>query len=315
MTAPTITGGAVERVAVGRSRVTAWAAAAAVPWLWFVLRDRLGIVTDLAAIVVPILAAAGALAAVLVARAWRPALATAVSMVIVGIVATVGPWLPGGEQPIAAGAATTLLASNIDTDSVTAVDVLGTDPDILVISEVTEALDRGLRVARPHTVETLLGPKVGVYSRHPLTVLDAPSAELPGWRLQVEGPGGPFVLYALHVPRPWFRAGTFQTSPTNQRRIIEATARSIEAETLPVVVAGDLNVTDRSRSFRLLTERTDDAVTGWGRPTSKKWWLLAARIDHVLVDDTWCRGPSRYVDVPLTSHLAVAATFGPCDRR
>ncbi len=58
-----------------------------------------------------------------------------------------------------------------------------------------------------------------------------------------------------------------------------------------MVLAGDLNLSDRGPSNHRLTAVLHDAMrSGWAAPTSLKWpqRLLLLRIDHVLVSDGWC---------------------------
>lgn len=289
-----------------------WALPAGAPWLWFVGRDHGGVVTDLAAIVLPLIVVVAAVALGVVGWRWRPAAAGAASLLAVGLVAVVGPLLPREGPPVDDARAVAVLAANIDSWAVPIDALLHGDPDIVVVGELTPDVSRQLAARFPYHNVVLGRPQVGVYSRFPLTVLERPGNGLPGWRLRVEGPGGPFVLYALHVPRPWPRPGYYQVSPAEHRRMVDAIADGVSGEQLPVVVAGDLNLTDRASGYRRLTRELNDGIGGWRRPTSRRWWWLVARIDHLLVDESWCSSGGGYSDLPGGSHLAVSARVGPC---
>ncbi|WP_433558635.1 hypothetical protein ACQPWY_09265 [Pseudonocardia xinjiangensis] len=85
---------------------------AAVPWAWFVVRDAFGSVTDVLAIVLPVVVAALVVAALAVAvrlrrRRWLVPAASALAM---GVTAVVGPWLPADAGPVAPGHAVTVVA-------------------------------------------------------------------------------------------------------------------------------------------------------------------------------------------------------------
>jgi len=89
-------------------------------------------------------------------------------------------------------------------------------PDVLVVSELTRWVDATLADRLPYRRLAWDGGAVGVYSRLPLRPPDLVGPEVPGVRVQVDGPTGPFVLYALHVPRPWYTsAGSYQATPTS----------------------------------------------------------------------------------------------------
>ena len=101
------------------------------------------------------------------------------------------------------------------------------------------------------------------------------------------------MLYALHVPRPWYTpAAGYQATLAEHHRIVQALAARIAAERLPVVVVGDLNMPDRGRDYRHAA-----ATATWSTPCATarpryssvgKWTPLLLRIDHVLVAGGWC---------------------------
>lgn len=312
------------RTVVRRRRAAAgWILLAALPWAWFAVRDLpLGVVVEVPAVGLPVIALAGAIVAGVYGwRRRRPAaLAVAVSTLAAGGVATVGPWLPRDAGEVA-GRGVTVVAANIDGRGFARHALAGLDADVVVIPEVSAEVVEELAAAYPHRyvrIDDNDDPDLAVLSRLPLRVLDPVGPDMPGARLQVTGPHGPFVLYGLHIPRPWFTGESesrYQATTAEHRRLVKTINERVRAETLPVVLAGDLNSVDRERDYRTklrtgLVDAMRDAPAG---PTSVgKWLPLLGRIDHILVSRGWCGDGARYVDLPGSSHRGVMATVGPC---
>ncbi|WP_298798739.1 endonuclease/exonuclease/phosphatase family protein [uncultured Pseudonocardia sp.] len=173
------------------------------------------------------------------------------------------------------------------------------------------------RARLPYRETGLGGPDVAVFSRFPIRRLEGPGPALPGLRVQVDAPAGPFVVYGLHVPRPWLTdEGGYQATVAEHHAIMTALAARIAAEPGPVVVAGDLNSSDRGRDYRLLvgpTQLVDAARAGAVSYTSTgKWLPLLLRIDHLLVGPGWCGEGARQIGLPGSDHRGVTATVGPC---
>jgi hypothetical protein len=301
------------------------------PWAWFVVRDRLGVVTDVAAIVLPLLALATAALAVVVAglfgRLRRAALVFAVSTLLVGVVTTFVPWIPHGTGSVAAGRGVRVAAANIGAGELDGADkLLALRADVLVVSEIGEPLTTRLAASYPEHVAYWKGPSIGVFSRWPLTVLEQPGPDLPGYVVRVRAPAGEFDLIATHVPRPWWTSGgaTYDTSTDGGRpyqatvaehhRLIEQVAARAARDDRPVVVAGDLNTTDRGRDYRILTDDLNDAMLdSWGRPSQiGKWLPLGVRIDHLLVAPGWCSDANHWYSIPKSDHHGLISTIGPC---
>ena len=297
-------------------------AAALAPWAWFLVRDWLAIL-DWVAIFLPVLVALASLAFALAALMTRRValLGTAVSWAVLGFAAVLGPWLPQGGTTPEHGlrvVSANVLRDNLDALAASA-DLLARDGDVLVAVEVTPAIHRLLASSYPYVYDPPPGTAIGVYSRLPFTIRGPPAglaAEF-GVRIELAGPSGPFVLYALHLPRPALRSGVGSraVSVSEHRRLIEDISLSIEAERLPVVVAGDLNLTDRSSGYRRLTGVLNDAMrAGWGGRTfiAASSWPFFLRIDHLFIPRDWCAHQSERVDVTGSDHRGVTAVAGPC---
>jgi hypothetical protein len=286
---------------------------AALPWSWWLLRDELGVVGDVVAIVLPVLAAVAAVVAV-----WllgRRGIVTAVSVLLAGAVATVAPWTPDDVGAVRPGAGVTVASANVTAMPSTVPALRGVSADVLAVVENAPPIDAAVAASYPFHLFAGDSPTVGVYSRFPLRLLQGPGPGFPGMRVAVSAPT-PFVLYAMHVPKPWFSGtGGYWTTPSEHHRLVEALATQVSHEPGPTVVVGDLNSTDRARDYRLLVDSglTDAMRASWTGPTSVTMWrAFLLRIDHVLVSPGWCGQAPRQFTLPRSDHDGVTATVGPC---
>jgi endonuclease/exonuclease/phosphatase (EEP) superfamily protein YafD len=297
-----------------------WLAAVAAPWSWFLLRDSFGGVSLGVAVLLPVLVVVAVVALVALVRPRRAGLGVAGSVMLAGAVAIVAPWTPLDAGPVAPGRAVTLASANVGYQAEPAGALLAVNADVLVIAEMTPDLEPTLAARYPYHVDDLrAAPGVAVYSRLPLG--EPQLDDLAGLRVEVTAAGGPFVLYALHVPRPWITAGPpdYQVTPDEHLRIVERLGDRVASERRPVVVAGDLNSVDRAPDYRALVARgglVDAMRAGWAAPTSVgKWQPLLVRIDHVLVSAGWCGdGPRRFY-LPGSDHAGITASIGRCAGR
>jgi endonuclease/exonuclease/phosphatase (EEP) superfamily protein YafD len=131
----------------------------------------------------------------------------------------------------------------------------------------------------------------------------------------VNGPA-PFELWALHLPKPSLNTDRdSQARPGAHGRTLDRIRHVIREASLPVVVAGDLNLVDRGRGYQMLTADLDDASrSAWGGPTAKRSWLplLFPRVDHILMPHGWCADRAARFDVTGSDHRGVRARLGPC---
>lgn len=292
---------------------------AAVPWTWFLVRDSFGSLTDVLAILLPPVAVLIAVVAVLVGRRWRPALALAVSTLLMVAVAVVGPWLPADPGSVAPGRGITIVGANVDQQGESLSTLVDFGADLVVVVELHGDIHRGLNKIYPHQKVRLIDPETGVFSKYKAVRIEAAGPDLPGERFVVSAPSGPFVLYALHVPRPWFDEPLderYQVSVAEHHRLIKQVIARLRTETQPVVLVGDLNTVDRGRDYRELLDQgglVDAMRNGVAAPTSVgKWLPMLGRIDHIMVSKGWCADDTRRVDLPESSHRGNLATVGPC---
>jgi endonuclease/exonuclease/phosphatase (EEP) superfamily protein YafD len=83
-----------------------------------------------------------------------------------------------------------------------------------------------------------------------------------------------------------------------------------------VVLAGDFNMSDRSRGYRTLSDSFRDAMRA-GTPAGSTyenglWSALFLRIDHIFTTPAWCAVNSRRYPVPGSDHEGIEGLLGPC---
>lgn len=297
-------------------------AAALAPWSWFVVRDR-ALMMDLVATGLPMVAVglavvAAVLAAVLHRRTFAVA---ALSILVAGSVAVLGPWQPGGgpspTDPIRV--ATVNAWAGNRSPSQAADDVRARRPDLVVLVEANVEIASALE---PHFPYSLYDVNAGhvLFSRFPVRYLSglagAPVRDLVA-RWELSAPAGPVVVYSIHLRRPYARNGHVRTPLAEQRGMVRVLMRAVDRESSPVVVAGDFNFSDRTWAYRRMDGPLRDAGrASRGGPTfiSLKYRPFLLRIDHVFVSRRWCAAASGRFTVTGSDHRGVFADVGPCPR-
>lgn len=284
------------------------------------MRRRLGSLVDLVAIVLPAVAAGLAVVTVVLAVLAGPMWAA--PWAVATVVSLVWWWWPRRHVRVAAPAnGVRLVAVNLRFDnpdpSRAVRDALAQRPDVLVVSELTETTRSLIRPA--FACEVLLEGSLdvsghAVYANLPLERLPRPP--LAGQVVHVRVGGAvPFELYGAHLPRP-----TFDQRPTrNKIRFTghrsQVTGLATLLDDRAAVVAGDLNLCDRTSGYQRLVRgrvdamRTGRAVTTFVGPGGWRW--LGLRIDHVVLPAGW--GASEALTFPIagSDHRGVAAVVGP----
>jgi len=301
-----------------RHRITGLGVAAvAAPWLWFAVRAAGGRV-DAIGVAIPVFGVLGALTLfVLSVILVRPILAAVgVSVVAVTLIATLAPRMP---RPTAFPNSPLRVASaNVyeGNDAIpAAVDVLiRRRPDILATvempgdgsfwSELSAEADYPYGVTRG---------ELGLRSRFPVTRLETPQDLKASkvMRVAVDGPYGRLIVYVVHGANP-LHESTFD----QQRDFTERLIGDIRGESDPTIMMGDLNMSDRTLSYRILDDALQDAMrtSGWPRSTyhGEIWPIFQLRIDYLFIPQDWCGvGPDTYA-VPGSDHDGIEAVIGPC---
>lgn len=290
----------------------------ALPWLWFVVRDAGG-PFDTVAIGLPLIGVASVLSGAIVAgvsrRIW-PSIG-GVAIFAVCAVAVIAPRVPRGGAP--PNPAIRLVVANVWDENPTPAAVpdsmIRRGADVVVAVEMpNDAFYRAMSASASSQGldSTSEQGRQAVWSRFPIQTLDElglPAARV--MRVSVDVPGAPFVLYVVHGLNP-FR----ETSFADQLAFTEDLLAAIDTETRPVVVAGDLNTSDRGVSYRQLDAALTDAMRAGAAGATTYlggWWpTLMLRIDHVFVTKAWCAADPGTFTPAGSDHLGVEVAVGPC---
>jgi endonuclease/exonuclease/phosphatase (EEP) superfamily protein YafD len=292
-----------------------WATlAAGIPWLWFLVRD-LGSVVQLVALALPALVVAAFVGLAISAFDERKlsSLLVAVSVAAFGWVTILGPRsaLPA-SPPVDPFRITsiTLDGSTLNASAIVA-SLAKQRTDIAVVVEPSKkARTALLRAARfPFT---LTSGRFVVLSSAPVHQLSLPKGLPPDLivRLQVDRANGAFIVYGVRTGTAPLDAA--QNDPIGIDRLRDA-ARD---ERLPVVMAGDFGIGDRSTEYRTLTDTFRDAMrSGIGASSTAArfpWSVLYVRTGFVLTSPDWCSGEGSTFDVLGAESDGLAAAVGPC---
>jgi len=215
----------------------------------------------------------------LVAALWRlPKTALALVPGVIAFALLYGPMLLP-KQPAQATAGSTPLViytHNLHalTDGLAGIEaeIRASGADVVALQELTEpaadflaaALSDLYPVQALHPVgETTHG--AGILSRWPLRDIETWVTSMVQMRATVDGPGGAFAFYNLHPPPPRWFLQPFDA--TDRATAVNEALRRASAETLPVILAGDFNLTDQTGDYQTINNAGfQDAfrAAGWG---------------------------------------------------
>ncbi len=223
-----------------------------------------------------------------------------------------------------------LVSVNLQYDSAdpraTVRSALDARPDVLVACEVTTVTEALLRAAFPYHLVSqdalrINDNAVGIYSHLPFEELaPLPPLGREALRIRVNGPH-PFVLCAVHLPRPVIvhDGSTGLASMAEHRRAVHRLDDAVRAEVEPVVLIGDLNLSDRTVGYRVLTAGRLDAMrTTCARSTytgSWRWRVLMFRIDHCVIPADWGVADAGTFTIEGSDHRGIRAKIGPASER
>lgn len=184
------------------------------------------------------------------------------------------------------------------TDPARVVDVLAAlDADVIGIQELghDQATEIEARLAAEYPYRALRPgvsvEGVGLLSRYP--ILDAaPYRPFPGsmghLRAVLELPGGPVVVYVAHPPPPSLSRSWGYDDGPRDAEIADLVAR-VQAESAPVIVACDCNMSDQSDAYRRVDRVLADAFreAGWGLGLTHGLRALTPFRRLVRIDYVW----------------------------
>ena len=283
------------------------------PWAWFLVRD-LGPPVQLVALVLPAVVVAAILGLAITAiddRKITP-LIVAASVAAFGWVTIFGPRAaqptPPPVDPVRIATIALPDASGVDA---TIAAVAHAKADVTIIVEPSKKARSSLLHTDRYRFALASGRFV-VLSSAPVRELALPES-LPGdliVRFQVDRPGGAFILYAVRADDSVL--GTTLNDPLLLDRLTKAAL----AERLPVVLAGDFGISDRSTGYRTLAGAFRDALrSNAGAGTTARtfpWSFLFLRTDYVLTSRSWCAAGDGTFDVPGADQHGVTTSVGPC---
>ena len=290
--------------------------AAAIPWLWFLVRD-LGSVTQLIALAIPVLVVAAfvGMAISLVDERRLSTLVVAVSVAAFGWVTIFGPRTATPAPPPVAPVRIASMAvggTNADANAILK-SVAGSKADLLVVVEPSKKVRAALAKTDRYPFTLTSGPVV-VLSSAPVRELPLPKP-LPSdliVRLQVDRQEGAFIVYAV-------RAGdSLLESTLNDPLNAQAMRDAASDERLPVVLAGDFGFSDRSAEYRVFDGAFRDAMradaNAQNTAATFPWTLMYVRTGFVLTSPAWCAAQTGTFDVAGAQSDGLMASVGPCRR-
>jgi endonuclease/exonuclease/phosphatase (EEP) superfamily protein YafD len=197
------------------------------------------------------------------------------------------------------------------------------DADIVVLQEVFDPAEAALREALadeyPHTaIHTTEIPTQGqaVLSRYPILEDEFIRSHLGHQRTLLEIGGRQIAVYNVHPAHPGMVALDVSRRTEDIGRIIEMA--QADAPAMPVIFAGDFNMTPNTADYARITETFTDAHReagfGLGYTFPGDAPLPLARIDYVFHDADWRAVDARVWDrtggsdhYPVYARLALLA--------
>jgi endonuclease/exonuclease/phosphatase (EEP) superfamily protein YafD len=195
-------------------------------------------------------------------------------------------------------------------------DLLDTGADVVVAAEATEEFRDAIEeVDTEHRYQFDDGQLL-VHAHWPIEFLEAPPVVPEGRAILVrllQPQVSPISLLVLHAPNP--SSATTFAQQTRQVEKIDAAAEDLQAEG-PVIIVGDLNLSDRTSGYRELATTFRDVMRAgsWAHNTYPGgiWRLALLRIDHIFVGRDWCATAPDVFNVTGSDHRGIEAVIGPC---
>jgi vancomycin resistance protein VanJ len=253
-------------------------------------------------------------------------------------------FLPRGGTVEAGTAEIRVMAFNVlyvnqDLDAMAAA-ITAAAPDLIALPELTPRQNAGLaeRIGDRYPYRTLqqlpnAGFGTGIYSRWPLRDLGSLQTGL-GLRsalADVETPAGTVRFLAVHPRATLARPDTItrmlagmRTSFRGREAQVAAICRYLEYWDMPVIAAGDFNLSEFSDAYRCIAGRLADTYREVGRGYGPTWpgaagewpwplsWFSQTRIDYVFHSRHWRAVAAEVIGAPTGSdHKIVVAALAP----
>lgn len=269
-------------------------------------------------------------------RRWNPLLQ--IGLIAFGLYSFA---LPAMYQPVAPPTEPTISVvtfnaqgSNVDLSQ--AIDwLLNIAPDLIALQETAPGFDARLApLYEQYAYEDHVAGNARVFSRFPILgrealALDA-EGEVAALRLLLDVYGAPLAVYALHLSVPFRSAGEDQPpahigpgmllryDESRRNRQIATLLERLESESLPFILAGDLNMSDASLIYDRLAAEMRDAWRGAGNgagrtfPVAAEIGLPRVILPFLRLDYVWHSADMRATEAELgppigSDHLALRA--------
>ncbi|MEG3921334.1 endonuclease/exonuclease/phosphatase family protein [Microcoleus sp. T3_A4] len=208
-------------------------------------------------------------------------------------------------------------------------------PDIIFLQEIvrkhTERAFTWLKADYPYQIGT---PPVGILSKYPIVsseILHLAGHRETQQRAIIKFNEQEVVIYNMQATGPWFkksRLGRFLKIPVykygKRAPEIQDLVERVERENLPVIVAGDFNMTDETQDYDRVQKVMQDSFRksglGFGFTWPNGWelkllvkrsnWRLnypVCRIDYIWYSNHWGAKSSSVLEATESDHLPVGA--------
>jgi vancomycin resistance protein VanJ len=208
-------------------------------------------------------------------------------------------------------------------------------PDIIFLQEIvpkhTKRVFTWLKADYPYQIGT---PPVGIISKYPIVsseILHLANHRETQQRAIIKFKEQEVVIYNMQATGPWFKRDNilrFLKLPVynydKRSAEIQDLVQRVERETLPVIVAGDFNMTDETQDYDRVQKVMQDAFrkSGWGFGfTWPQGWELkllvkrsnwrlnypVCRIDYIWYSKHWGAKSSSVLEATESDHLPIAA--------
>ncbi|MBL8146267.1 MAG: endonuclease/exonuclease/phosphatase family protein, partial [Anaerolineae bacterium] len=204
-----------------------------------------------------------ALPLLILAVVWRlPKVVLALAPAVIAFVLLYGPMLLPKPPPAAAETPPLIVYTHnlhVLTEGLADVEteIRASGADVVALQELTEPaaeyLAAALRDVYPYSALNPVGETThgaGILSKWPLRDTETWITSMVQMRTTVDWPGGTFAFYNLHPPPPRWFLQPFDA--TDRAAAVNEALRRAGEETLPVILAGDFNLTDQTSDYQAI---------------------------------------------------------------